>query len=97
MTKSTERVVVSVKRPGTERHVEEIDKFPVTEIDIPETQVFANRRRDVQAGVLVSISSGTFITEHVLPVVCLEGADIFPLRVANFHAMPNRHPPPFAN
>jgi hypothetical protein len=95
--KSTESVVLTVNRPGTGRNVKELDELPVTEIDVVERQIFANGRRHVQTGVLVFVRSWAFFTEHILPVVRLERADIFPLRVTNLVAVPDRYPTALAD
>ena len=96
-TVSAERVVVTVERPGTDRHAEEIDELPVAEIDVGEAEIFANGRRYVQSGVLISVRPGAFISEHVLPMVRLERTNVFPLRVTDFAAVPNFYPTAFAN
>ena len=94
---STESIVPTVIRPGTCRHVRELNELPVTEINIGESQIIANSRRHVQTRVPVSVRSGPFITEYILPVVRLERADIFPLRVTNLIAVPDRYPTALAN
>src|SRR5215469_15952727 len=75
----------------------EVDEFPVTEIDVIEAQIVADRWRDVQPGVSVSVWSRTFIPEYVLPVICLKWADILPLSETYFVAMPNLDPATLAN
>src|SRR6202795_3975355 len=85
-TVATKRVVVTVERPRADWHVEEIDEFPVTEIDVGEAEKFANGWRNIQSGVLVSVRSGAFIAEYVLPMVRLKRADVFPLRVTELLA-----------
>ena len=96
-TVPAERVVVTVERPRADWHVEEIDELPVTEIDVGEAEKFANGWRNIQSGVLVSVRSGAFIPEYVLPMVRLERADVFPLRVTDLVAVPNCYPTAFAN
>src|SRR5271165_950136 len=59
--------------------------------------MITNSRRNVQPGVFVGVWSWAFIPENILPVVCLVGSDVFPLRVTNFVPVPDRHPPTFAN
>jgi hypothetical protein len=97
MTVATKRVVVTVEGPGADWHVEEIDELPITEIDVGEAEIFANGWRNIQSGVLVSVRSGAFIAEYILPMVRLKRAHVFPLRITDLLAMPNLYPTAFAN
>jgi hypothetical protein len=94
---ATKGIVVTVERPRADWHLEEIDELPVTQIDVGEAEKFANGWRNIQSGVLVSIRSGAFIAEDVLPMVRLKGANVFPLRVTDLLAVPNLYPTAFAN
>ena len=62
-----------------------------------EFQEIADRRAQIDSGALVAIRARRLISENVLPVIDLEGADIFPLGIANLAFVMNGDPTALAD
>ena len=75
-----EGVILAKACPGTTRHEGEIHKAPVhIGCAALNAQIITHRRGDIDAGPLVGLVFGARIAEHILPVVCNEGAAVLPL------------------
>src|ERR1700757_3478553 len=92
-----ESIIVTVHCPRALCDFAKFDKPPITVVDISKPKIISDCGRDIKAGAAVQVRPRTLIAKDVLPMICAEGAAIFPLSIAGSVTVVNLDPPAFKN